>query len=87
MRKTVYPDFARIPGMVAEYGKEYDATSNQYGAICAICANGEKIGVKPDEFDFAEAPEWLWEIHTEKDRDRWKARCEALEAANAQEAR
>lgn len=28
---------------------EYDATMNQYGAVCALTPHGE-IGVKPDEF-------------------------------------
>ena len=79
MRKTVRPD---IPFMsnyqtVARQGEEYDAVSNSHGAISAICSNGEKLGVKPDEFDFVEAPDWIWNIWVEKDRDRWKALAEA----------
>jgi hypothetical protein len=65
MSKTVRRDWPCLgkPGTIAIVGKEYPASSNQYGAISAICDNGEKLGVKPGEFEFIEAPQWVWDIH------------------------
>lgn len=66
MLKTVCPDgpFAK-KGQVAINAQEYPAVSNDYGAICAITENGEKLGVRPGEFKFIEAPEWVLKIHGE----------------------
>jgi hypothetical protein len=69
MVKTVRPDLAfLIPpekrvGTILISNNEYDAVSNQHGAISGICENGEHIGVKPDEFEFLEAPEWVLQFH------------------------
>ena len=67
MLKTVKPDlsfvFTEDPFVVAEAGKEYNAKSNQFGAVCVVCVGGSLLGVKPGEFEFVEAPEWLLKIH------------------------
>ena len=80
MIKTARPDLSMFfkidPAVVAEIGKEYNATSNQNGAICAVCANGERLGIKPGEFEFVEAPEWLIKIHA-RIVLKPKFRCEA----------
>ena len=44
-------------------GKTYPAVSNRHGAISGICDNGERLGVKPGEFEFVNAPEWILKIH------------------------
>lgn len=64
MLKTVNPSmpFLCKPNTVAEKDGIYDATSNKYGAITAICNNGEHLGVCPGEFEFIEAPEWILNI-------------------------
>jgi hypothetical protein len=54
--------FGVKPGTILRAGEEYDGASNRNGAICGICENGEIIGVKPGEFEFLEAPEWLLKI-------------------------
>lgn len=51
------------PGTILRAGMEYDAKSNQYGAISGLCDNGEYLGVKPGEFEFIEAPGWILKIH------------------------
>ena len=65
MLKAVIPDFYLLarPGTLLLTGKEYDAVSNRNGAISGICENGEKLGVKPGEFEFVSAPEWILKIH------------------------
>jgi hypothetical protein len=64
MLKTVVPDFPFIKnGTQLLSGTIYVATSNSLGAVSGICNNGEKLGVKPGEFEFVEAPEWLLSIH------------------------
>lgn len=64
MKKTVISDLPalRRPGLVLYKDEEYEATSNPRGAICGICDNGEKLGVKPGEFEFVEAPKWILDI-------------------------
>jgi len=64
MLRTVRPEFPfnGNPAIELLKGKEYDATSNIHGAICGICASGDKMGVKPGEFTFVCAPEWVLEI-------------------------
>lgn len=67
MLNTVRPDFyLGKPGTVAKRGRIYAACSNKNGAISAVCDNGESLGVKPGEFEFIEAPEWILEIHKVK---------------------
>lgn len=59
MLKTVRPDFlfllTGVPfDTMLVFGEVYEATQNKYGAVCGICENGEKIGVKPGEFEILE---------------------------------
>lgn len=56
MLETVRPDFPfLLTGVqldtVLVYGEVYGATKNKYGAVCGICKNGQKLGVKPGEFE------------------------------------
>ena len=44
-------------------GMTYPAVSNKHGAIAGICDNGERLGVKPGEFEFVSAPDWVLQIH------------------------
>lgn len=37
--------------MVARSGEIYPAWTNRLGAVCVQFANGERLGVKPDEFE------------------------------------
>jgi hypothetical protein len=51
MEVTIYPECPGTkPGTVARLGSEYDAWTNSHGAVCAVCDNGERLGVKPHEF-------------------------------------
>lgn len=63
MRKTVAGDPMPILGFalangrapqVAVNGMELDAWTNSWGAVCAVFPDGEKLGVKPDEFEVIE---------------------------------
>ena len=65
MLKSVRPDFPfGIKNGTRLIASEiYDAVSNSLGAICGVCENGELLGVKPGEFNFVKAPEWLRAIH------------------------
>lgn len=65
MLVSVKPDlvFLAKPNTVLCAGEIYEATANKYAAICGICANGEHLGVKPGEFEFIEAPQWVLDIH------------------------
>ena len=67
MLKNVVPDlvFLAKPGTFLCAGAEYEAKSNPYGAISALCDNGEWLGVRPGEFEFVEAPDWVLEIWKE----------------------
>lgn len=38
-------------------GEVYEADQNKYGAVCWICNNGQRLGVKPGEFELCEEPE------------------------------
>lgn len=51
------------PGTILYAGQEYPAMTNKNGAISGLCANGEYLGVKPGEFEFVEAPEWVLAKH------------------------
>lgn len=68
MLKTVRADmpFLAKPGTIARKGQDYNAMTNRFGAISAICENGEILGVKPGEFEFTEAPDWLLKIHKQE---------------------
>jgi len=63
MLKTVIPEFPFNPIASPQIRllkeEEYDATSNKYGAVSAICSSGDPLGVKPGEFEFVSAPQWV----------------------------
>lgn len=65
MLQNVRPDliFLAKPGTILRVGLEYDGMTNQNGAISGLCENGEYLGVKPGEFEFIKAPEWVLAIH------------------------
>lgn len=57
--ETVRPDFpfflTGVPvDTILICGEVYEATKNKYGAVCGICANGQRLGVKPGEFEIVE---------------------------------
>ena len=59
MAVTVYPDQVcgislAKPGTMLELDQTYDCRVNVNGAVSGLCANGELLGVKPDEFDVVE---------------------------------
>ena len=59
MLETVRPEFvfllAGIPqDTILVYGEVYEAVQNKHGAVCGICRNGQRLGVKPGEFEVAE---------------------------------
>lgn len=60
-----YLPFLAKQGTFLCAGAEYEARANKNGAISALCENGEYMGVKPGEFEFVEAPEWVLEIWKE----------------------
>jgi hypothetical protein len=67
MSKTVRPDIPLgPPGTIALVGEVYEAESNPQGAISVVCKNGEKLGVKPGEFEFIDAPQWVWDLHLKR---------------------
>lgn len=55
--------FLSKPGTFLCAEVEYEARANKNGAISALCDNGEWLGVKPGEFEFVKAPEWVVRIH------------------------
>lgn len=65
MTRTVRPDipFLAKPGTILRDGMEYPAMTNRNGAISGLCDNGEDLGVRPGEFEFVEAPEWVLAKH------------------------
>lgn len=63
MLETVRPDLPLAkPGTILRAEEEYEAESNRNGAISGLCANGEYLGVRPGEFVFTEAPDWVQAI-------------------------
>ena len=40
--------------LVAHDGRTYPAWTNSYGAVCAVFPDGDKLGLKPDEFEVIE---------------------------------
>lgn len=60
MLKTVVPDlshfFPEIKHPIARAGAEFRAWTNSNGAVIAVFPNGDKLGVKPGEF---EVIDWL----------------------------
>lgn len=66
MLENVRPDLPLAkPGTILRAGEEYEAKSNKNGAISGLCANGEYLGVRPGEFVFTEAPNWVRSIWAE----------------------
>lgn len=67
MLESVIPElpFLAKSDMFLFAGNEYEAKANKNGAISALCESGEYIGVKPGEFEFVEAPEWILRIWEE----------------------
>jgi len=69
MTKNVMPDwpiFLTDPSkanMIARAGQIYNASTNKNGAISVDFDNGDKLGVKPGEFEFIDAPDWVLDIH------------------------
>lgn len=65
MLQNVRPDlaFAAKPRTILRGGEEYPAMTNHNGAISGICESGEALGVRPGEFEFVSAPEWVLKIH------------------------
>jgi|GEM_PF-2031932 len=64
--KTVRPDLPDVfaDKHVANPGEEYEAESNRNGAVSIIFPDGSRLGVKPGEFEFIEAPDWLRKLHS-----------------------
>lgn len=56
-------------GTILCSGMEYDAVANPLGEISGICNNGERLGVKPDEFEFLRAPADLLVTHGKIEKD------------------
>ena len=66
MLETVRPDLLLAkPGTILRAGEEYEAKANEKGAISGLCANGEYLGVRPNEFVFTETPGWVQAIWAE----------------------
>ena len=57
-KKNVYPDFViqgkTKKGTECKSGFEYYCWVNSYGAVSAILANGEQLGLYPNEFEVSE---------------------------------
>jgi hypothetical protein len=58
MNYTVVPDLPFLmptaDGTICIGGNEYYVWVNSYGAVSAILPNGERLGLKPDEFEVIE---------------------------------
>jgi len=56
LAKDVTPDmpFLAKEGTFGLDGEEFDCLVNSHGAVAIICDNGEKLGVKPYEFEVVE---------------------------------
>ncbi len=57
MLQTVIPEFwflLPLPTPVLESGKIYEAVTNAHGAVTGICRDGQRLGVKPGEFEIVE---------------------------------
>jgi hypothetical protein len=83
MMQTARPDlpFMLRPeekDMILYEGKEYDAVTNRNGAISGICDSGKHLGVRPREFEFLEAPEWVLRVHGKFEMIRLQAEAERL---------
>lgn len=62
MLETVRPDFPfLLTGVPLDTalvcGEVYEATKNKCGAVCGVCENGQRLGVKPGEFEWCQEPE------------------------------
>lgn len=40
--------------LIATNSTTYPAWTNSYGAVCAVFPNGDRLGLKPDEFEIVE---------------------------------
>ena len=56
-------------GTILRGGVRYAGKTNPNGAISGLCGNGEWLGVKPGEFKFIKAPEWVLRIHAKYDKN------------------
>ena len=68
MACTVRPDLewlCKTHGTVAVMDEIYECWVNMHGAVAAICPNGEKLGIKPAEFDVVE-----WHADAERKAER-----------------
>lgn len=54
MLRTVRADWPFAASEPVKEGHEYPAWTNRYGAVCATFPNGERLGVKPAEFEIVE---------------------------------
>lgn len=55
--RNVYSDFAWLrseAAPVAYHGRDYEAWTNSYGAVSAVVEDGQKLGLRPDEFEVIE---------------------------------
>lgn len=79
MLENVVPAFPFLAktGTVLFAGVEYKAKSNPHGAISGLCENDEWLGVRPGEFEFVEAPDWVREIHNGSQKADCKAQKQA----------
>ena len=48
-----WPNMQAGARLIARGGEEYEAWTNKFGAVAAY-VNGERLGVKPDEFEVVE---------------------------------
>lgn len=71
MLTTVRPDtiMGWLPiqnklNICAYAGESYEAESNAHGAI-SVAIDGNRLGIKPEEFEFIEAPSWVLDKHIE----------------------
>lgn len=64
MLRTVIPDlpFLYKPHNILHMHEIYEAKANYNGAISGLTYSGEWIGVKPGEFVFIDAPQWVLDI-------------------------
>lgn len=76
MLETVRPDFlfllTSVPAdTILVCGEVYEATQNKHGAVCGICENGQKLGVKPGGFEIVEEGQTLY-LTTARNSTVWR---------------
>lgn len=64
MLRTVIPDlpFLCKPHTILRMHEIYEAKANKTGAISGLTDSGEWMGVRPGEFVFVDAPQWILDI-------------------------